>query len=176
MKKIKICSVLILFGLSFLIHFGYDFYSNRITSIFFPVNESIWEHMKIISTSILIYSIFEYTILKYKKIKFENYILNIFVSSILSIIFYLIIFIPIYILIGHNMIITLIILFITYIISAIISYYILKIKKIKYSNILSIFGLIVLYIVFGYLTYNPIHNFIFYDYDAEKYGINIYKI
>ena len=31
-----------------------------------------------------------------------------------------------------------------------------------------------IYIIFGYLTYKPIENYIFFDDSNSKYGINIY--
>ena len=77
MKKIKILITIIIFILSFPIHFIYNIFPNFITSIFFPLNESIFEHMKIIYTSILISSIIEYLIYKYKNIKVNNFIISI---------------------------------------------------------------------------------------------------
>ena len=83
MKKIKIFIILLSFILSFPIHFIYDLFPCFLTSIIAPVNESIWEHMKIIYTSILLSSIIEYFIfkskqlyLKYTNIKYTwNYLL-----------------------------------------------------------------------------------------------------
>ena len=60
MKKIKIISIFIMFALSFLSHFAYETIPNFISSILFPVNESIWEHMKLLSTPVLLYMIIEY--------------------------------------------------------------------------------------------------------------------
>ena len=55
-----------------------------------PVNESIWEHMKLIITSSLIFSIFEYYIYKKKEIRFNNYIFSYAISLLLGIIIYLV--------------------------------------------------------------------------------------
>lgn len=68
LKKIKIISIFGIFVLNFISHFLYEWMPNTLFSIFFPVNESIFEHMKMISTSILIYSIIEYIILKKQKL------------------------------------------------------------------------------------------------------------
>ena len=59
LKKIKIVSIFGMFILCFLTHFLYNFFPNTLFSIFFPVNESIWEHMKMMTSSILIWSILE---------------------------------------------------------------------------------------------------------------------
>ena len=48
MKKIKIIGFFIMMCLSFLSHFMYEWCDNFLFSIFFPVNESIWEHMKLL--------------------------------------------------------------------------------------------------------------------------------
>ena len=65
LKKVKIINVFAVFLLSFLAHNIYKWFPNTITSIFFPVNESIFEHMKIISTCFLFYGIFEFFIIKH---------------------------------------------------------------------------------------------------------------
>ena len=72
------------------------------------------------------------------------------------------------------MIISIGLLFIIIIIEQIISYFILQSKEIKYQNFIGIIGIILVYIIFGYLTYRPIENYIFYDTVKDKYGINIY--
>ena len=62
------------------------------------------------------------------------------------------------------------ILFITYIIVYVISYYILKSDDFNYGYLWIMFILIG-YIVFGYFTYNPIHDQLFFDTKDEIYGI-----
>lgn len=176
LKKSKIIGVFALFAIAFLVHFIYDWFPNVITSIFFPVNESIFEHMKIIPTSILIYSIIEVFIFNKYKIEYSNYIFNLFITSILGIMFYLAIFIPLYLLLGENMFISISMLFITYIFIEWISFYVLKHEHIKYINEISIFLIILMYIIFGYLTYNPLFNFLFLDTSTNQYGINTYQI
>ena len=69
LKKIKVISILGIFILSFISHFMYDLFPNIIFSFIFPVNESIWEHMKILYTSILLYGFIDkYLLNKYKEI------------------------------------------------------------------------------------------------------------
>jgi hypothetical protein len=52
---------------------------------------------------------------------------------------------------------------------------ILKEKELKVLNTLSVPIIIIIYLGFIYLTYNPPHKFIFFDILNEKYGINEYK-
>lgn len=175
LKKIKIIAVIGIFFLSFLSHFTYNIFPNLIFSFTFPVNESIWEHMKIIFTSILLYSIIDYILLKKNKIKYNNFPFQLYFTALSAIPIYLVIYIPLYKLLGENIIISITLLLLVYIISQWISYHILKEKEIKILNTIAIPIILLSYLGFIYLTYNPIHNYIFYDTAKEKYGINEYK-
>ena len=77
---------------------------------------------------------------------------------------------------GENMVVSILLLFIIIIIEEIISYFILNLNKIKFQNIIGISGIILVYIIFAYLTYNPIMNYIFFDTENDLYGINTYII
>ena len=138
MKRIKIIGIIISFVLSFILHFLYNIFPNFITSIISPVNESIWEHMKLIITSNLIFGIIEYIIYKKKDIKYHNFLLSYAISSIIGIIIYLILYIPIDIIFGHSLIIAIILLLVTFVIVSIINYYIMNLNDIKYSNIIGL--------------------------------------
>ena len=174
LSTIKKISVFGLFGMSFLTRFIYNIFPNPLFAIFFPVNESIWEHMKLLSTTILLYGIIEYFLLKHYNIKVNNFLFSLFIMSVISIPIYLIIFLPFYYKGINSMFFYLLVMFITYIICCCISYYILKFKEIKYQNIISIIFIIIIYIIFGYLTYNPLKNDMFFDTEEAKYGINEY--
>lgn len=172
-KKSKIIGFFIIFLLCFFLHFLYEWIPNPLLSIFLPVNESIWEHMKLLPTSFLLYSIIEYFWLK-KNNNFNNYLFQAFIVPLIGIILYLIIYIPIYNMIGDNMAVNIGLLGLIIIIEQFISYKFLLSTNIKHQSIIGIIGIIVMYIVFGYLTYKPIQNYIFYDTKNEKYGIDMY--
>ena len=174
LKTTKIIGFFAIFLLCFLFHFLYDWFPNSLFNIFFPVNESIWEHMKLIYSSFIFYGLFDYLLLKKNKIYFNNFLLQLFLIPLVGIVLYLIIFIPIYKMIGENMIISIGLLGIIIIIEQILSYFILQYKEIKYQNLIGIIGIILVYIIFGYLTYKPIENYIFFDTVKDKYGINLY--
>ncbi len=175
LKKIKIVSIFGMFILCFLTHFLYNFFPNTLFSIFFPVNESIWEHMKMMTSSILIWSILEYFLYKKFRVNHNNFILSLFLEVCLSIIIFLIIYLPIYHFTGSIFILNLIVLFISLYFVNIISYYILALRDL-HKELLGIVGIILLYIIFGILTYNPPFNYIFFDKMENKYGINIYEL
>ena len=176
LKRIKIISVLGIFALCFLLHFIYRWIPTGFIAIFAPVNESIWEHMKLIFTATILWSIVDYVLLTKNKIKHQNFLTQLFLSAFLSIPIYLAIFLPIYHKIGENMVLNISVMAITIIITQILSYYVLKSQEIKVLNYISIILIIIMYIIFGYLSYNAPHNCLFFDTKEEKYGINNYNV
>lgn len=171
MKKIKIFGTILAIALTFPIHFIYNKFPNFFTSIFFPVNESIMEHMKILFGSIIISGIIQKLICIKKEIKANNVCFSNFVAAISSIIIFLIIFLPVYNIMGENLFVTIIIMIISIIISEVISYFITKIKNLKLEN-LTIILVILCYITFGLLTYYPPQNSLFIDPITNEYGLN----
>ena len=89
MRKIKIIGCFVIFILSFLSHFMYKWIPNTLFSLIFPVNESIWEHMKLLVTPVLIFSLFEYMIYRKKDINYNNFLLSYSIAMLLGIILYL---------------------------------------------------------------------------------------
>ncbi len=176
MKKIKIIGVIITFLLTVLYHFLYEWFPNPIFEIFFPVNESIWEHMKLLYSGILTFNIIEYIIYKKKNINTNNFFTVTFLMMITSIILYLIIYLPLYDMFGENMIISISLLVIVIILEQIFSYYLLNYgKENKLLNKVSIILIILGYVTLLSLTINPPRNYIFYDIVEHKYGVDIYK-
>lgn len=170
MKKIKIIGIFIIFIVACISHFAYDLCPNTLFSILFPVNESIWEHMKLIITPIYIYSIIEYFIFKKKNISYNNFLFSHSISIVISIIFFLIMHTTIDVLFKTNMFIDISLLFVTFILSSYISYYIMN-KNIHIPKSISIVIIILLYSIFTYFTYYPLKDKIFYDIKNETYGI-----
>jgi len=175
LKKIKIIGAIGIFLLCFLTHYIYEWFQNDLFAIFFPVNESIWEHMKMLFTSILLYSIIEYLLLHYYKMEYNNFLWAVFIMAFMSIIIFLTLYMPIHYIIGYSFIASLIILFITTCIVQLIGYYVLKYYK-NNIKMIPIILISICYIIFGYLTYYPPKTELFYDQKNEKYGINNYNI
>lgn len=175
LKKIEGITTISIFIISFLIHFMYDFFPYTFVSFFCPVNESIWEHMKILYTSIIFGNVIKYFLLKINRIKYNNFSLSLFISCFSSIIIYLIIYLPIYNFMGENLIISIMLMLIVYGIISLISYNIMRYKDLNIWNSISIIFLIWGYVIFIILTYRPFHNYIFYDTLHNGYGIDIKK-
>lgn len=170
LKKWKIISVVGIFLISALLHFIYNWFPNFFTSLFFPVNESIWEHNKIIVGSFFIWAIIEK--LYYKKRK--NVIFSEAVSSIFCAFLVMIIFTPVYLYIlktQDNMIVTFAIFILSIIISQILSY---KLLQKDYNPRLEEAG-VILFVVFFLIniifTYYPPKVALFYDFTNEIYGL-----
>ena len=167
LKQIKIINVVFLFLLSFLWHFVYDWFPNNIFALFFPVNESIWEHMKIIYYCLLMGSILEFVLCK-----INNFYIEAMVKSILGVIFYLIIFVPFYLWLGESVLISISLMLITYIFMEYIGYKILTGEEMN-INILPVIIIVLGCVMFVILTFYPLHNFLFFD--EVKFGYGILK-
>ena len=170
LKKWKVISVVFIFLLSALLHFIYEWIPSFFTSLFFPVNESIWEHNKIIVASFLILAIIEK--IYYKKRK--NVIFAEAISSLVCMILVMLIFTPVYLYIlktQDNMIVTFAIFLIAIIVSQIVSY---KLLQQDYHAKLEEIG-VILFVIFFLIniifTYYPPKLALFYDYPNKIYGL-----
>lgn len=169
MKNFKyiLISSIIIFALNFLAHFVFDIFQNDIIAVFFPTNESIFQHMKMIFTCFFIFYFILFIVRR--KFHFENVFLANLIASISTIAFFLIIYIPVYLRFGEHMIFTFILLFISILFGQYISSSFLRKKDYKQIDILSIILISIIFIILGYLTYHPMENFIFWDPQHETY-------
>lgn len=170
-KTLKLIGTIIACILPFPLHYLYEAFPNFISSIFLPVNESIWEHMKLLFGSIILAGIIQKLIVINKKIKINNVCFSNFIAALISIPIFLLLFLPIYFTIGENFTVTIIIMFISIIIAELISYMLMNEKDYKFEN-KTIFFVIIVYVLFTLLTYFPIKNDLFKDPTTNKYGIN----
>jgi hypothetical protein len=158
-----------IFLINFPLHFLYEVFPNFITSLLSPVNESIFEHMKMIFTSFWMGAIVFYFFNRDKD--FFSILCSFLISSIVCMGGFLIIYIPIFILFQENLIVTLILEFISIFLSLIVGYYILNLIKIKYQKWISFGILLIFYLLIYYLTYYPPHTLFFMDIETNTYGL-----
>lgn len=171
MKKNIWINTILIFLISFPIHFLYGLLPCFFSSIFAPVNESIFEHIKMIFTSILLIRILIYFIQKKQKEIANNYILKSYLGALFNIILFLIFYLPIYYLFGENLIVTLILYFISILITEkVMDCFFNKKLKANY-NLLGLFLIVLTYFLFTFLSYNPIQIDFFYDPMNHNYGI-----
>lgn len=173
-KKLIINTVgtLFIFLIGFLLHNLYEWFPNFLTAIVAPVNESIFEHVKMIFTSYVIWIIIKLLIYRKHNLIENSFFFKEFFTTVLGILLFLAIFLPIYSKFGENLMITLTIYFITITISQIFNYFFKIKKESKTLNIIGIISTIITYVVFAYLTYNPLINNFFLDPTNNSYGLN----
>lgn len=172
LKNIILLNIVIVFILSFPIHFIYEIIPNFITSILFPINESLFEHMKIIFTSYILSNLIIYKLLEKINLT-KNHKASIILSITYNILIFLVLFYPIYLTTKHNLIVTLTIYFISIVLTQLINYHVLK----SYNPIINklFIPIIVLYIIiFAIFTYYPLKNNFFIDYYNNKIGFSNY--
>lgn len=175
MKRIKFIGVVVIFLLTILYHFLYHWLPNPVFSVFFPVNESIWEHMKLLYSGIFTWGVIEYFILRKKGISYRNFFSTLFLEMVTSIMIYLIMYLPLYNVFGENMVISIGLLIVVIILEEVFSYYLFSYsKENRILNRISILFIVLGFVVFLCFTYDPPRNYIFYDIVSNKYGIDIY--
>lgn len=170
-KKVLFIETITIFLSMFLFHNIYNWFPNFLTASFFPVNESLFEHLKLMFTTQIIISLIIYLILKLKKIKFSNYLLGLLVSTIVTISLFFLIYLPIYNRFGENLFLTMSIYLITLIIGNIIFYLISKRKHEILLNLISLVIISIIAVILIYFTFNPLKNDFFFDSIEEIYGI-----
>ena len=171
-KTINFIGILFIFLIGFIVHGIYEWFPNTITMIFFPINESIFEHVKMIFTSYLIWIILKKKLLKENDIHINNYIFLEMITIFILITIFLLVFIPVYKTFGENLLITLFIYFISITISQVINYFLAIKKDYKILFIISIIVVIFSYILFIYYVYKPPINWFFLDPTNNSYGLN----
>lgn len=171
LKLVKVIGVFVIYFLAFVFHSVYDLFPSFLTSIFFPVNESVWEHMKLLYFPILIWSVIEYFLIRKHDKKF-NYLFQAFLTSYFSIILYLILYGLITMFVSESFVLSIILLFLVIVITEIVGYFIFE--RLNYSkglNIVGLLGIVAGVFIFGILSYYPIEVGLFYDSIKANYGI-----
>jgi hypothetical protein len=172
MKKILI-NTIIIFMISVLIYGTYHYLPLIPTAIFFPLNDSLWEGLKLVFTSYMIFIIFK--LLFFRKTD-RNIILNYLISAIINMIILLIVFIPFHFTYMNRFIFVIIF----YLLSIFLSTYIVLKLKLDKKIIINKYNFVILTTIFGiYLildlfTFIPINYKIFISGNNTK-GIH-YKI
>ena len=160
-KKIKIIGAIIWIILTFISHFMYELFPNNLVASFFPINESIWEHMKLFVTPAIITFIWEMIYMKIKHICIQNNYLSLLIEIMSSTGSFLTIFLPYYYRFEHNFAITLIMMFISIIIAKYLSYIVVSEKNELILNIFAIPIILFIVIINIVFTFFPLNNGLF---------------
>ena len=174
LKKWQIYSIIFSIILGTLLHFTFNLFSNNLfVASFSAVNESTWEHLKLIFFPMLTFFIVEYLFLK-NYINKNNYIFSKSISIIFAIIFITIFFYTYTGIVGTNFFIFDIFSFLFAIIFGEFICYKLLLKNVKINNkIKNIFIIILFLLFFSFIifTYFPPNINFFKDPITNQYGI-----
>lgn len=144
------------------LHFAYEFSKhNKLVAAFSAVNESTWEHLKIAVMPSILIGVVEYFFL-YSN---QNFIFGLVLSLITMVIVILILFYTyMFIFKKHNLIYDIITFYIAIALGELVFYLILKGPLIStYLNVVSLFGLLFIIVIFIVFTFSPPKNFLFID-------------
>ena len=169
-KKFIIYNIILTFLMGFLVHGMYNWFPSPLTTIF-PVNESLYEHIKLIFLSPLFSSLILYFWFKRKGLIINNLLFGLLVSTIFNIILFYLIYLPLYNTFGPVMWMTLLLYFITIIASQYLNYLIICMDNNRKLNIISLIMLIIIMYILVYFTYHPIKIDFFLDSENLYYGI-----
>ena len=163
--------IIVIFLVGASLHFVYEWsHHNKVVAVFAAVNESTWEHIKICMTPTLLWSIYEISLYGFTyNFIFAKSICLLTIILLIPILFYSYTFFTkkVY------LIVDIICFLITVICSQLVFRYIINLNN--YSNIFIYvgFGLMIIeLLLYFYLTYNPLKNFIFKDPITKKYGLD----
>ena len=172
LKKYCVIGILFTVLLGTLLHFTYDLSGNSdFVAIFSAVNESTWEHSKLIYYPMIIFAIIEFFI--YGK-NYSNFFASKFAGIISGMAFITVVFYTYNGVIGTSGAIFNILLFVAGVIVAYIVYYTLLKGEYLTSPLLnkfSIFALAILFIMFWVFTFYPPLLNVFKDPVTGGYGI-----
>lgn len=172
-KKVKTLSIVSFFIISILgtlFHFAYEFLGeNLVLGAIFAVNESVWEHLKILVIPMFICTIYEYIILKEKS---DNIFFALVLKVIISMLFVIGVFYTYTSILGNNIpLVDITTFFIAVLIGQIIWYNAINHNISKKLNNISLIILIIILLSFIIFTYSPLKFDIFRDNTDKTYGI-----
>lgn len=172
MLKTILISIPILFILGSLLHFAYDYSNkNKIVGLFAPVNESIFEHSKILLTPLLLFWFVLFFFIK-EEVNCDIYFFTTLVSIIVSIITMISFYYTYTGIIGYDKgFINILDLLISFVTGQLVANHVYTYSK-GIPWILSILFIIFILLSFIYLTFNPLKIPLFYDKKSKTYGIN----
>lgn len=152
-----------------LLHFLYKLTNKNIAiAIFSSVNESIWEHIKILLTPIMFISTIKY-VLGYQKNYFIALFAELFIAILLIIILYQL---KQHFYKDKKDYLNILIFYITAFICATVGYNIRKISIPNIINIYAIFFCLIIFLMYITFTIFPIKCYLFKDPITKKYGIS----
>ncbi len=169
-RKTILVKATILFLLAFPTHFLFKWLPNQITAIFFPVNESLMEHLKKIFTNYFIF--YSFLFILRKPLKLNNVYLTMLIASCFNILIFFALYLPIYYRFKEHLLVTLLLYFLTILFTEWLVCPILQQKEKKELEMISMIIIPLLFFILAYFTFYPLKNPFFFDPIKEDYGLN----
>ncbi len=172
-QKYLILGVPLLFLFGALFHFIYDLTNqNIIIGFISPVNESIWEHTKMVLVPLIIYYLIYYFKNK-ENLDKNNWFYALLISLVVSILSIPLLYYFYAEGLGiHSLVLDITNLFISLLIGQLIAAHIYEYKKNNVNYIISIIFIFSIFIIYMTFTLYPPKLPIFYDKNDQIYGIN----
>ena len=168
-RNFQIFSTIFILALGTILHFTFKWSGkNQIISLFSSVNESTWEHLKLIYFPMLLTIIIGYFYFGKKQ---NNFLCSKTIGLLVSLAFIVIFFYTYTGILGKNIAIIDIFSFIIAVVLGEFTSYLLMVNKFKCSNKIAKYVLIIIMLLFIIFTYNPIQIGLFKDPATGKYGI-----
>ena len=168
LKSFAILGIIFTFVLGSLLHFVYGLSGNNYyVGFFVPVNESVWEHLKLAFYTWLIYGLICYPLLKHTA---HNYWLGIALGTLLANLFIVVFFYTYTGIIGHSILALDIVSFLVACVIAGYTFYKLLTGP-DYSSFYNPLGLLLIIsiiLLFAYFTYHPLDIPLFVDWGAKS--------
>lgn len=168
LKKWEVVGFFWIIILGSLLHFTFEFSGgSKLVGLFSPVNESVWEHLKMGYFSLTFFMIIEYFFIKNKT---KNFFISKFIGIISMFIFIIIVFYSYKAITGsHNVIVDIGSFILGALLCQTISYNIMK-KSIRLSDSFGLVMFTLLGLSFMFFTFYPLHIPLFMD-SRGFYGI-----
>ena len=172
MFKLLLISVPFLFVVGSVFHFVYELSGKKkIAGLFSPVNESIFEHSKLLLIPLIMFWGIGYYFLK-DKVNIDNYFLAMLVSIVVSITTMICFYYTYKEFIGNSYLwVDIFDLLLSFFIGQVVANHFYVYGE-GMPFLISILIIIIIFISYVYLTFNPIKTPFFYDKKNEIYGIN----
>jgi len=169
---LEVLSAIFIFIMGFVFYFAFGWISElKPIAFLFSVNKSIWEYCKIGFFPALIFTILQYFLIKNNS---KNYIIARGTQLILFPILTIVLYYSYTGIMGFELLILNIIVFIISIIfTQLISYKIQKLERFSFKAVCTVVVVVLLFIfAFIIMTYNPKHIPLFIDQKTQTYGIH----
>lgn len=169
-RNYQIFSIVFTFILGTLLHFTYQWSGeNKIVALFSTINESTWEHLKLLYFPMLITVIIG---LFYFRKNVPNFLCSKTIGILVALSFTVIFFYTYTGVLGRNIAaIDIASFFMATILGEFVAY-VLMVNKFKCNNLMAVLILVILFISFIVFTYNTPNIGIFKDPITGKYGFN----